>query len=177
MSLGNVSCKNDKKDTEEVAEEQNEEKFDDNKDMEDDSEYLVHAAEVDMKEIELGKMAQQKATNAGIKEYGKMMVEQHTKASEKTKDLAQSMNVTLPMAITEDGKEAWEDLNDETGMDFDKKYINMMVDGHEKTIKMMEEASEEAQSEKIRRWASDMLPTHREHLQKAKTLKEEMDNM
>ncbi|MBF01355.1 DUF4142 domain-containing protein [Flavobacterium coralii] len=176
LSLGTVSCKDDKNDPAEVAEEQNEEKFDDNEAKEDDSEYLVMAAEVDMKEIELGKLAQQKATNADVKAYGQMMVTEHQKASDKTKELAQKMNVSLPMALTEKGQEAYDDLNDETGMDFDKKYIDMMVDGHEKTIDKMEDASENANSEEVRMWAANMLPTLRQHLDRAKQLKEQMDN-
>ena len=177
LSLGTVSCKDDKNDPAEVAEEQNEEKFDDNEAKEDDSEYLVAAAEVNMMEIELGKLAQQKASHADVKAYGKMMEDEHTKASETTKELATSMNVSLPMAQTEKGKEAYDDLNDETGMDFDKKYIDKMVEGHEKTIDKMEDAAEEANSEEVRMWAANMLPSLRTHLEKAKELKEKLKDM
>jgi len=177
MSLGVVSCK-EEKDAADVAEDQNEEKFDNtaNDNLEDDSEYMVFAAEVDMKEIELGRMAQQKAMDPQVKEYGQMMVDHHTKASETTKNLAQSKNITLPMAATEKVNDGREDLNDKTGRDFDEAYIDMMVDAHEKAIDKIENASENAEDADIRMWAANMLPTLRQHLDQAKKLDEMLDN-
>ncbi len=180
MSLGTVSCKDQNKaeDPKEVAEDQNEDKFEDtNEATEDDSQFLVDAAEVDMKEIELGKLAQTKATNADVKAFAKMMIDEHTKSSSDTKALAGKNNVSLPMALTDKGQDAMKDLNDETGMDFDKKYVDMMVDGHEKTIDKMEKASEKAKEEDVRMWAANMLPTLRKHLDHAKALKEKLDAM
>jgi len=178
MSLGAVSCKDEKKpeDTKEVAEDQNEAKFDDTNDAkEDDSEYMVAAAEVDMKEIELGKLAQQKGMSADVKALGKMMVDEHTASSATTKALATKKNITLPASLTDKGKEGMDDLTDKTGKDFDKKYADMMVDGHEKTIEKMEKASEDAKDEEIRMWAANMLPTLRKHLEHAKMVKEKVD--
>lgn len=180
MSLGNVSCKNENKpeDPKEVAEDQNEAKFDDTNDAkEDDSEFLVAAAEVDMKEIELGKLAQQKGMSAEVKDLGKMMVTEHEKSSADTKALAAKKNITLPMALTEKGNDAFKDLNDKTGKDFDKKYAEMMVDGHEKTIEKMEKASKDANDEEIRMWAANMLPALQKHLEHAKMVKEKVDAM
>lgn len=172
------SCKDENKaeDPKEVAEDENEAKFDDvNEDKEEDSDYLVAAAEVDMKEIELGKLAQQKSTNPDVQALGKMMVEQHTKASADTKALAAKKNISLPTALTEDGQDAYKDLNDKTGHDFDKAYTDKMVDGHEKTIKKMEKASEKAEDADIRMWAANMLPTLRTHLEHSKMTKEKVD--
>lgn len=178
LSLGTVSCKKENKeeDTKEVAEDANEAKFDDvNDDKEDDSEYLVSAAEVDMKEIELGKLAQQKSTNADVQALGKMMVAQHEKASAETKALAAKKNITLPAALTEKGQDAYKDLNDKTGHDFDKAYADKMVEGHEKMIEKMEKASEKATDADIRMWAANMLPTLRTHLEHAKMTREKVD--
>lgn len=177
LTLGAVSCKDEKKaeDTKEVAEDQNEAKFEDTNDAkEDDSDYLVAAAEVDMKEIELGKLAQ-KSANADVKALGKMMIDEHTKSSADLKAFAAKKNITLPAALTEKGNEAFKDLNDETGNDFDKKYADMMVDGHEKTIEKMEKASEKANDEEIRMWAANMLPNLRKHLEHAKMVKAKVD--
>lgn len=178
LAFGMQSCKNEPKqeDPKEVAEDENEAKFDDVNDAkEDDSEYLVAAAEVDMKEIELGKLAQQKSTNKDVQALGKMMVDEHTKASADTKALAGKKNITLPSSLTEKGQDAYKDLNDKTGHDFDKAYADMMVDGHEKTIKKMEEASEKATDADVRMWAANMLPTLRTHLEHAKMTKEKVD--
>lgn len=178
MALGTTSCKKEEKqeDPKEVAEDENEAKFDDvNDDKEEDSDYLVAAAEVDMKEIELGKLAQQKSANADVKALGKMMVEQHEKASAETKALAAKKNISLPSTLTEKGQDAYKDLNDKTGHDFDKAYADKMVDGHEKMIEKMEKASEKATDPDIRMWAANMLPVLRTHLEHAKMTKEKVD--
>jgi len=179
LSLGIVSCKNESKpeDTKEAAEDQNEAKFDDtSKDsLADDSEYLVAAAEVDLKEIELGKLAQTKSTNADVKALGKMMVDQHTKSSADTKTLAQSKNISLPMALTEKGQEAYNDLNKKSGNDFDKEYADMMVDGHKKTIEKMEKAAKDAKDPQIKQWAANMIPTLQAHLQHSEQVKAKVD--
>jgi putative membrane protein len=178
LSFGMQSCKNEPKqeDPKEVAEDENEAKFDDvDEDKEKDSDYLVMAAEVDMKEIELGKLAQTKSTNADVKALGKMMVEAHTKAAAETKAFAAKKNITLPASLTEKVQDTYKDLNDKNGHDFDKAYADKMVEGHEKMIEKMEKASEKAEEADVRMWAANMLPVLRAHLEHAKMTKEKVD--
>ena len=180
MSFGAVSCKdgNKEEDTKEVAEDQNEAKFDDTNDAkEDDSEYLVDAAETDMKEIEVSKLALTKSSNADVKALAQMMVDEHTKALDELKATATKKNISLPASATEKVQDKYADLNDKSGHDFDKAYTDAMVDGHEKAIDMMEKASEKANDEEIRMWAANMLPTLRKHLDHAKMTKEKVDAM
>ncbi|KGO87632.1 membrane protein [Flavobacterium rivuli WB 3.3-2 = DSM 21788] len=179
MSFGMGSCKNEPKaeDPKEVAEDANEQNLDTEAtdSLEDDSQYLVDAAEVDLKEIELGKLAETKSTNADIKALAKMMIDAHTKASAATKDLAAKKGITLPAALTDKGEDARKDLNDKTGADFDKAYAKAMVDGHEKTIKEIEKASEKAKDPDVRTWAAQMLPELRKHLEHSKMAKDKVD--
>ncbi len=178
LSAGTVSCKKEDKaeDPKEVAEDQNEAKFDDtNEAMEDDSQYLVDAAGMDMKEIEVSKLAMTKSTNADVKALAKMMVDEHTKSLADLKAAAMKKNISIPEAMPEKGQDKYADLNDKSGHDFDKAYTDMMVDGHEKMIEKMEKASEKANDEEIRMWAANMLPTLRKHLDHAKMAKEKVD--
>jgi len=175
MSLG--SCKNEAKqeDPKEVAEDQNEIKFEDRETKEDDSEFLVDAAEIDLAEIELGKLAQQKSTNPGVKSLGKMLVDAHEKSAAELKTLSDSKNFSLPTSVTEDGKEAYDKLNKETGTDFDKKFVDGAIDAHEKAIDKFKIAAENANDTEIKAWASKNVNSLREHLQHAKMLKEEIN--
>lgn len=178
LSLGMQSCKTETKqeDPKEVAEDENEAKFDNvDEAKEDDSEFLVDAAEVDMEEIGLGKLAQQKSTNPDVKALGKMMVVQHEKSAADLKATAAKKNISLPTSLTEDGQKAFKDLNDKSGHDFDKKYVDLMIAGHEDLIKKMEKASEKATDVDIRTWAATMLSTLRTHLEHAKMTKQKVD--
>ena len=179
LSFGMTSCKDNKeKDATEMAEDQNEEKFDDtNEAKEEDSDYLVFAADTHMKEIELGKLAQQKSTNADVRQYAEMLITDHTKALEDLKKTAEAKNISLPTALSEDGKEAYDKLSEEKTEDFDKKYVDMMVDGHEEAVKKMEKASEEANDEEIKMWAADMLPTLKTHHNEAVRLQDLIKEM
>jgi putative membrane protein len=128
-----------------------------------------------MKEIELGKLAQTKSTNPDVKALGKMMEDAHSKALADLKATASKKNISIPESSTENVQDAYKDLNDKTGHDFDKAYADMMVDGHEKTIDKMEKASEKANDPDIRMWAANMLPELRKHLEHAKMTKEKVD--
>ena len=171
------SCKNENKpeDTKEVAEDQNEAKFDSVDSKEDDSEFLVDATEINLEEIEIGRLAQTKSTNPEVKKFGKMLVDEHTKSAAEVKTIADSRNFSLPTSITEEGKDQYDKLNEKTGVDFDKKFADMMVDGHEKAIDKFKKASENATDQEIKTWASNNVSTLTSHLQHAKQLKESLD--
>ena len=179
LSLSLVSCKQEPKqeDPKEMAEDSNEEKFEDmpNDSLEDDSSYLVAAAEINRAEVELSKLAQKKSTNADVKALAKMMETAHTKAESDVKALAGKKNITIPVALTEDKQEEYNKLNEKTGNDFDKAFADDLVDGHEKAVSKIEKAAEKAKDPDIKMWAANMLPALKEHLASAKALKEKTD--
>ncbi|MDW8850517.1 DUF4142 domain-containing protein [Flavobacterium sp. MMLR14_040] len=171
------SCKNETKqeDPKEVAEDANETKFDSIDSKEDDSQYLVDQAEINLEEIEIGKLAQTKSTNAEVKKFGKMLVDEHTKSASEVSTLAKTKNFTLPTSLTEDGQDKYNKLNEKSGVDFDKKFADMMVDGHEKAIDKIKKAAENAKDADVRQWASNSIPVLTTHLEHAKVLKESLD--
>lgn len=171
------SCKNETKqeDPKEVAEDANETKFDSVDNKEDDSQFLVDQAEINLAEIELGKLAQTKGTNPEVKKFGKMMVDDHTKAASEASALAKTKNFTLPTSLTEEGQEEYNKLNEKSGADFDKKFADMMIDGHEKAINKLEKASKDAKDADVRTWASNNIAGLTAHLEHAKMLKQNLD--
>lgn len=171
------SCKNEPKqeDPKEVAEDSNEAKFDSIDDKKDDSEFLVDIAEVNLAEIEIGKLAQTKSTNIEVKKFGKMLVDEHTKSASEVSALAKAKNFTLPTSLTEEGQEEYNKLNEKSGVDFDKKFADMMIDGHEKAIDKLKKASEDAKDEDVKVWASNNIAGLTAHLEHAKMLKQNLD--
>lgn len=137
-----------------------------------DSDYLVAAAEMDMMEIDLGKLALGKTSNAKVKELAHMMIDQHTKNAQKVKALAAIKEIVLPAALTDMGKEHHEKLDKKEGKEFDEEYAEMMVSGHEDAIDKTKDASESAKDVDVKKWAADMLPALNAHLEHAKMLQE-----
>lgn len=171
------SCKNETKqeDPKEVAEDANEAKFDSIDNKEDDSEFLVDQAEINLAEIEIGKLAQQKGTDPEVKKFGKMLVDEHTKSASQVSALAKSKNFTLPTSLTEEGQEEYKKLNEKSGLDFDKKFADMMIDGHQKAIDKLQKAAKDAQDEDIKLWATNSIAGLTSHLEHAKLLKQNLD--
>jgi putative membrane protein len=133
-------------------------------DRNDDSEFLIDAAALNLEQIQLGKLAQQKGKASHVKELGKMMEESHTKTLNELKALAARKRVTLPNAASDD---ATDDFNKISIDDFDKAYANRMVNGHRSAISTFESAAEDSEDADIRNWASTTLPELRKHLDQA----------
>lgn len=171
------SCKNENKqeDPKEVAEDTNDAKFDSIADKKDDSEFLVDIAEVNLAEIEIGKLAQTKSTNSEVKKFGKMLVDEHTKSASEVSALAKAKNFTLPTSLTQEGQDEYKKLNEKSGLDFDKKFADMMIDGHEKAIDKLKKATEDAKDQDVKLWASNNIAPLTAHLEHAKLLKQDLD--
>jgi putative membrane protein len=176
LGSGLSSCNDSQKpeDTKKVAMEQNENK---SNTLEEDSKYLVKAAEINLEEIQLGMLAQKNSSNKDVIALGKMMDAEHTQAMQELKSMAEKKQISIPTALTKDGEDAYNKLSTKNGKDFDKDYCDMMVDGHEKAIKKFEEASKDAKDAEIRTWASNMLPTLNNHLEHSKRCKEKCSSM
>ncbi len=170
------SCKKEPKqeDPKEVAEDSNDAKFKTDS-IEDDANYLVDIAAIDKTEIEIGKLAQEKGMSQEVKNYGKMLVDDHTKSLDKVTAMAQTKNVTLPTTISEKGQEEYDKLNKKSGKDFDKEFAEMMVDGHEKAVDKMKTIGDKASDPSLQMYASDQVSVLTGHLEKAKLMKKDAD--
>lgn len=163
-----ASCGSNKKteDTKVVAEEHNEAKFDDNK-QEQNAQFLVNAAEINLEEIQLGQLAQQNGRTTYVKELGKMMEDAHTKSQNDLSALAKSKNITIPNSLTENAQEAYNKLKEKSGNDFDKAYSDLMVSKHKDAIAAFEKASTYDNDVDIKKWVTVSLTDLRTHLDKS----------
>jgi len=130
-------------------------------------------------EIELGRLAQQKGNHADVKEFGAMMVRDHQAAAADLKPIAAKLSTTQAEARENhdnDLRDKMEDLQKLSGRDFDKKYIDEMIDDHEKDVRDLENKAENASNADVKAWASKTLPTVRQHLERAKSIKETLDH-
>jgi len=163
---------NQETDSTEVAEEQNEAKLASD-DQQDDAEFMVKAASGGLLEVELGRMVMQKASSQQVKDFGKMMVEDHTKSNQELKALAAQKNITIPTAVGEEHQEHINQLAGKSGTEFDEEYMQLMTKDHQEDIDHFSEAAQEAQDADIKAFAAKSLPVLRHHLQMA----EQMEGM
>jgi putative membrane protein len=128
--------------------------------------FIQQAAIGSMMEVELGKLAQQNASNSKVKEFGALMVKEHTKANADLKKLAQSRYVSLPTSYPEKDKAHVEEMKKLTGDAFDKHYMKMMVDDHVKTIELFKLATKNSDIN-ISKFAAKTLPVLEAHYKTA----------
>ena len=111
-----------------------------------DKDFVMKAAGGSMMEVELGNIAQQNAASQRVKDYGAMMVRDHSKASDELKTFASRRNVMMNsdslMALH---KSHIDNLKNKTGAAFDKAYMNMMVNDHKKDVTEFEKSQQDVQ--------------------------------
>src|SRR5262249_44413101 len=92
-----------------------------------DNTFVTKAAEGGMAEVEFGKLAVEKASNDQVKQFGQRMVDDHSKANDELKTIAQQKNITLPTAISAKDKAEHDRLAKLSGAAFDHAYMSAMV--------------------------------------------------
>jgi len=140
----------------------------------DDSKFAVEAANGGMSEVELGKLAQMKATNAKVKEFAEMMVMDHSKANDELKALAKTKNITLPDSVNSESKDTAKKLTEKSGADFDKAYVSAMVDDHKKDVAKFEDASKNLKDADLKAFVDKTLPVLKGHLAKITAINDSM---
>jgi putative membrane protein len=135
-----------------------------------DASFLKSAAEGGISEVELGQLAQQKASNPAVKNFGAMMVKDHTAANDKLKALAASEQVSLPDSPSLMQKASKTKLDMLSGDSFDKSYVKDMIDDHKDDIKEFQKEITDGKDPQAKAFASATLPTLQMHLERIESI-------
>ena len=93
-----------------------------------DERMVKQIAEANLAEISAGKLAQDKAQSDEVKSFAKKMVDDHTKALDDLKQLAQSKGVTLPTEPSREQMAQEKKLQALSGEKFDRQYLQQAGD-------------------------------------------------
>jgi putative membrane protein len=99
-----------------------------------DKHFVKEALMGGMAEVQLGQLAEQKASSDDVKQFGQKMVEDHTKLGDQMKGVAGQIGVTPPSAVAPKEQALMTRLQGMSGEQFDKAYIRAMVRDHEKDL-------------------------------------------
>src|SRR5262245_29021841 len=135
-----------------------------------DHAFAMKAAQANMAEVELGKIAVDKAMKDDVKKFGQMMIDDHGKALDELKSVAQSKNITLPTTVDAEHKKLSDKLSKLSGAEFDRAYMQAMVDGHRKVAADLRKESQSGTESELKSWATKTLPTVEAHLKQAETV-------
>ncbi len=175
------ACNNETKDSVEKADSANSAKIDSPgassrpiKADEESSSFMVRAADGGMAEVQLSQMAQNKATDAKVKNFASMMVQDHSAANSQVKSMASQRNVTLPDSVSDDNKKKSVDLSKKTGKAFDKAYMDQMVDDHQSAVDLFEKSADKVNDTDVKNFINNTLPKIRMHLDSAKAIRKSL---
>ena len=136
----------------------------------DDKEFVTKAGMGGLFEVQAGNLALQKGTSADMKTFAQRMVTDHGKANAELAQLATTKGVALPTELAGEHKAAFDHLSSLSGAEFDKMYMQHMVEDHDKDVGEFEKASTSATDADVKTWAGKTLPTLKEHQSMAKQI-------
>lgn len=136
-----------------------------------DRRFVTKAADDGMEEVQLAQLAAQQATNPEVKQFAQQMAEQHQQVNSQLMSIAESKNVKIDKDDETKSRE-YKRLSKASGSDFDREFVERMVDDHEKDIKLFEKAANNAKDPEIRQFASSTLDHLRQHLTQVQQLQQ-----
>ncbi|MFE9692636.1 DUF4142 domain-containing protein [Micromonospora sp. NPDC005806] len=129
-----------------------------------DTQYLQALHQVNLSEITMGNLAQQKGQHQQVKELGKQFVTDHTQLDQTVKSTAQQLNVQLPANPTTDQQKVINKLNNLSGAEFDKAWVTAELAGHVAAIQATQTEISQGSEQSVVALAQDALPVLQAHL-------------
>ena len=128
--------------------------------------FIKEAAAGGMAEVELGKLAQERAQSDEVKSFAKRMVDDHSKANDELQQMAQKKNITLSKQLDGKHKALYDRLSKLSGAQFDRAYMDAMLQDHRHDVAAFERETKSSDAD-VRDFASRTLPTLQDHLANA----------
>lgn len=129
-----------------------------------DTTFAAKAAVGGMAEVALGKMAAEKGSAKDVKDFAQMMTMDHGKANAELMSIAKAKNITLPAGLDAEHQAKSDSLSKLSGKDFDIAYVNAMVDGHKKTLALMQSEAANGKDTELKAFAAKTAPVVQMHL-------------
>jgi putative membrane protein len=136
----------------------------------DDKKFVKDAAIGGMTEVELGKLAAQKASSDQVKQFAQKMVNDHSKAGDQLKQLATKQNIQIADGLDSKHQSRVDKLSKLSGADFDKAYVKDQLKDHQSDVKDFSAEAQNGTDPNVKAFASSTLPTLQEHLDLVKNL-------
>jgi putative membrane protein len=136
---------------------------------------FIHAAALGgLAEVELGNLAARKGSSRPVKEFAQRMIRDHSAANDKLSALAKTDGIPLPNGLDEEHKAMRGRIEQSSGMEFDRAYIQNQIIDHQKTAQLLEYEIGSGENAAAKDFASDLLPNVLDHLRAAQTIAAEL---
>ncbi|MGN6501120.1 MAG: DUF4142 domain-containing protein [Tsuneonella sp.] len=134
------------------------------------SDFLTDAMKGDNAEVRVTKLAMDKAGDAKVKDFAKMLNTDHSAHLDKLTALAKTMNVPVTSETKPDADALYAKLQGKSGADFDKTFVAAMIANHKKGIDKYQTEAGSSDPAPLTSLAKDTVPTLQKHLKAAEAL-------
>jgi putative membrane protein len=134
------------------------------------TQFLTDVIQTNNAEIKFGQAAQDMGSTQAVRDFGKMLVDDHTKANDQASQIAKAMNVAVPTGVKPEDMQEFNMATSMKGADFDKDFASAMVKGHQKAIDMFQQEADSGDPVQVTDFAKQTLPTLKKHLETAQSL-------
>jgi putative membrane protein len=125
------------------------------------AEVLGNLHQSNQKQVQAGEIAQKNGTSKAVRDYGAMLVRDHSAADKKVAEVATRENIDLLAATPAPGPNDMGTMA--SGPDFDRKFAQEMLDDHRKDLSAVTDARARTNDPQLRKLLGDMIPTLEKH--------------
>jgi putative membrane protein len=121
-------------------------------------------------EIQQAQLAQKKSSSPQVLDYAKMMISDHTQAKNEQAGLGLgTASSALTKTLSTQGRQTMSELKSATGSDFDRKYLQSQIDGHQRVLDLIsKDLLPNAKTPALQQQLEGMQSTVQRHLQAAR---------
>lgn len=132
-----------------------------------DKNFAEHAMAGAMMEVQLGTLAQQRAQNQAVKDFGQRMVTDHSQANQNLTTIGSRLGLSAPSELPREQRRTVDKLAGLSGAEFDRAYMAAMIDDHQKDIREYRQQAEKGENADLKTLAQQSLPKLEQHLRLA----------
>jgi putative membrane protein len=137
-----------------------------------DESFAKKAAQGGMAEMKLGQLAEEKGSSPEVKNFGRRMVQDHSKANNELKGVTSKASIPLPNEMDKSDQATYDRLSKLSGDAFDRAYARDMVKDHSKDVSEFQKEAKNGKDESIKNFAAQTLPTLQNHLDEARRMEQ-----
>lgn len=137
-----------------------------------DENFAKKAAQGGMAEVKLGQLAEERGSNPAVKNFGRRMVQDHSKANNELKSATSKESIPLPNELDKSDQATYDRLSKLSGDAFDRAYARDMVKDHSKDVSEFQKEAKNGRDDVIKNFAAQTLPTLQNHLDQARQMEQ-----
>src|SRR5215831_18161450 len=103
-----------------------------------DRDFVQDVSQMNADEIDLSQLATERASSPDVKKFAQMVVDDHTAAGAKLSGVATQNGIETKSGLDDSHQKLHDKLAGKQGADFDKAYMDAMVDDHGKLVDKLE---------------------------------------